>query len=302
MSYIIDEIMKEKEKQNAVILAHLYVDGEVQEIADFCGDSYYLSQMAQKTDADVLVFCGVEFMAESAKILNPEKTVLMPARDADCPMAHMATVEQIREYREKYDDLAVVCYINSTTEIKAYSDVAVTSSNAKKVISNVPNKHILFIPDQNLGGFLAPQFPDKEFHFVDGYCHVHNFIDPKQVEALKAEHPNAKIAAHPECAAPVRAMADYLGSTTGILKYTASTDAEEFIILTEIGVAHRLRLDNPDKKFFFTETRPVCPNMKKVTLEKVLRVLKDHNDPIEVAPDIAERAKNCLIRMHQWGG
>ncbi len=302
MSCIVDEIRREKEKQNAVILAHLYVDGEVQEIADYCGDSYYLSQMAQKTDADVIVFCGVEFMAESAKILNPEKTVLMPARDADCPMAHMATIEQIKKFREEYDDLAVVCYINSTTEIKAYSDVAVTSSNAKKVVSNIPNKHILFIPDQNLGGHLAPMFPDKEFHFVDGYCHVHNFIDPKQVEALKAEHPMAKVAAHPECAPEVRAMADYIGSTTGILKYAQETDAEEFIILTEVGVAHRLHLDNEGKRFFFPETRPVCPNMKKVTLEKVLRVLKEHNDPIEVAPDIAERAKECLVRMHQWGG
>ncbi len=302
MSSIVDQILSEKEKQDAVILSHLYVDGEVQEIADFCGDSYYLSQMAQKTDAKVIVFCGVEFMAESAKILNPEKLVLMPDRGADCPMAHMATVEQVQAFREKYDDLAVVCYINSTTELKTVSDVCVTSSNAKKVISNIPNKHILFIPDQNLGGYLAPQFPDKEFHFVDGYCHVHHFMDPAQVEALKALHPDAKVACHPECNPSVRALSDYIGSTTGILKYASETEAEEFIILTEIGVAHRLRLDNPDKRFFFTETRPVCPNMKKVSLEKVLRVLKDHQDLIEVAPETAERAKKCLLKMHQWGG
>ena len=182
MTSIAEEIRLEKEKQNAVILAHLYVDGEVQDIADYCGDSYYLSQMAQKTDAEKIIFCGVEFMAESAKILNPEKTVLMADRSADCPMAHMATPDQVREYRDRYDDLAVVCYINSTTEIKAVSDVCVTSSNAKTVISNIPNKHILFIPDQNLGGYLAPLFPEKRFHFVDGYCHVHNFMELMEIE------------------------------------------------------------------------------------------------------------------------
>lgn len=302
MASIVEEILEEKQKQNAVILAHLYVDGEVQDIADFCGDSYYLSQMAAKTDASTIIFCGVEFMAESAKILNPEKLVLMPERTADCPMAHMATPDQVKEYRERYDDLAVVCYINSTTEIKAVSDVCVTSSNAKTVISNIPNKHILFIPDQNLGGFLAPMFPEKQFHFVDGYCPTHNFMEFSEVQELKRLHPDAKVACHPECAEPIRALSDYCGSTTGILKYASATDAKEFIILTEIGVAHRLRLDNEGKTFYFTKTRPVCPNMKKVTLEKVLRVLKDHKDPIEVDPDIAERAKGCLIKMHQWGG
>ena len=302
MASIIDQILEEKKKQNAVILAHLYVDGEVQDIADYCGDSYYLSQMAQKTDAETIVFCGVEFMAESAKILNPEKLVLMPDRAADCPMAHMATADDVAAFRATYDDLAVVCYINSTTELKTVSDVCVTSSNAKKVLSNVPNKHILFIPDQNLGGFLAPLFPEKQFHFLDGYCHVHNFMDPAEVEALMAAHPEAKVACHPECNPGIRALADYIGSTTGILKYANETDAKEFIILTEIGVAHRLRLDNPGKTFYFTETRPVCPNMKKVTLEKVLRVLQDHKDPIVVDPEIAEKAKTSLLKMHQWGG
>ena len=302
MTSIAEEIRLEKEKQNAVILAHLYVDGEVQDIADYCGDSYYLSQMAQKTDAEKIIFCGVEFMAEIAKILNPEKTVLMADRSADCPMAHMATPDQVREYRDRYDDLAVVCYINSTTEIKAVSDVCVTSSNAKTVISNIPNKHILFIPDQNLGGYLAPLFPEKRFHFVDGYCHVHNFMELMEIEQLMGAHPDAKVACHPECAPRVRALADYIGSTTGILKYAHETDAKEFIILTEIGVAHRLKLDNPGKSFYFPETRPVCPNMKKVTLEKVLNVLRDPKNPIEVPEDMAAAAKKCLLKMHEWGG
>lgn len=302
MTSITEAIRLEKEARNAVILAHLYCDGEIQEIADYCGDSYYLSQMAQKTDAERIIFCGVEFMAESAKILNPEKIVLMPDRTADCPMAHMCTPDQVREYRARYEDLAVVCYINSTTEIKAVSDVAVTSSNAKNVISNIPNKHILFIPDQNLGGFLAPMFPDKVFHFVDGYCPIHNFMELSEVENLIAHHPDAKIACHPECAKAIRDLSDYIGSTTGILKYASSTDAEEFIILTETGVEHRLTLDNEGKRFYFPATRPVCTNMKKITLEKVLSALRDPKDPIELPEDMAQAAKKCLLKMHEWGG
>ena len=224
----IEELKKEK---NAVIMAHYYVEDEVQEIADYIGDSYYLSDVATRIDADVIVLCGVVFMGEGAKILNPDKKVLIPAADANCPMAHMATVEKIQEMREKYDDLAVVCYVNSIAELKAASDVCVTSANALKIVKALPNKNIFFIPDQNLAHYIADQLPEKNFIFNDGYCHVHHAVTADEILEAKKQTPEALVMVHPECKPEVTALADYIGSTSGIIDFATKSDAKEFIVV-----------------------------------------------------------------------
>ena len=262
---ITDEIKKLKKEKDAVILAHYYVRPEVQDIADYIGDSFYLSRVATELTAKTIVFCGVSFMGESAKILNPEKTVLMPDLQADCPMAHMATEEGIRKVREEYDDVAVVCYINSTATLKELSDVCVTSANAVKIVKALPNKNIFFIPDRNLAHFIAEQVPEKNFIYNEGFCIVHEFMDPEEVKAAKEAHPDALVLAHPECPQTVLKQADYIGSTSGIIKYAQESDNKEFIICTECGVQYKLETTCPDKKFYFTETVPVCKNMKSIS-------------------------------------
>ena len=217
MNAYVEEIMQLKKEKKAVIMAHYYVPDEVQEIADYIGDSFYLSKVATTVDADVIVFCGVSFMGESAKILNPEKTVLMPDPEADCPMAHMADAEKIRAVREKYPDVAVVCYINSTAELKTYSDVCVTSAKAERIVRALPNPVIYFIPDEHLGRHVAAQVPEKKFIFNDGYCPIHRDITREAVLAAKQAHPNAKFLVHPECPQDVVDLADYAGSTSGII-------------------------------------------------------------------------------------
>ncbi|MBD9267489.1 MAG: quinolinate synthase NadA, partial [[Ruminococcus] torques] len=217
-----EEIEQLKKEKNAVILAHYYVRPEVQEIADYIGDSFYLSKVAVELEEQTIVFCGVSFMGESAKVLNPQKTVLMPDAKADCAMAHMADEETIRAMRKKYDDLAVVCYINSTAELKRLSDVCVTSANAVRIVKALPNKNIFFIPDENLGRFVAKQVPEKNFIFNDGYCHVHASIRKDQVEAAKKAHPNAPFIVHPECRPEILDLADFIGSTSEIIDYASS--------------------------------------------------------------------------------
>ena len=266
----IEELKKAK---NAVIMAHYYVEDEVQDIADYIGDSYYLSDMATKVDADVIVLCGVAFMGESAKVLNPDKKVLLPALDADCPMAHMATVEKIEEIRAQYEDVAVVCYVNSTAELKAASDVCVTSANALKIVKALPNKHIFFIPDQNLAHYIADQLPEKHFIFNDGFCHVHHTVTVEQIMEAKKARPEALVLVHPECKPEVTAMADYIGSTSGIIKFATESDAKQFIVVTEMGVMHELKKRNPDKSFYTAGNMQVCPNMKKITLDKIIDAL-----------------------------
>ena len=233
-----EEIEQLKAKQDAVILAHYYVDPQVQEVADYIGDSFYLSKIAAGLDRRTMVFCGVSFMGESGKLLSPDKVVLMPDAQADCPMAHMVTKEEVEQYRREYPDLAVVCYINSTAEIKSWSDVCVTSANAVQIVRNLPNRDILFIPDKNLGRYVASQVPEKHVMPVNGCCPVHDQMSPKEVSALKEIHPNAQVLAHPECNAQVLELADYIGSTTGILKFAAGSTSREFIICTENGVRH----------------------------------------------------------------
>lgn len=294
MDTVKKEIERLKKEKNAVILAHYYVNDEVQEIADYIGDSYYLAKLAKTVDAKTIVFCGVSFMGESAKILNPEKTILMPDMSADCPMAHMAEAEKIQEMREMYDDLAVVCYINSTAELKCLSDVCVTSSNAVKIVKSLPNKNIFFIPDENLGRYVAEQVPEKNVILNDGFCHVHISVTADNVKAIKEKYPNALVLAHPECKNEVLALADYIGSTSGIIDYASKSDNTEFIICTESGVGYKLREQNPDKKFYFAGTKHFCPNMKLNTLEKVLRVLETGENAVEVRE---EKRRLSLIHI-----
>lgn len=297
MEELTKEIERLKKEKNAVILAHYYVNDEVQEIADYIGDSYYLAKIAGKCDADTIVFCGVSFMGESAKILNPDKTVLMPDMSADCPMAHMAEIEKIEEMRGQYEDLAVVCYINSTAELKCHSDVCVTSSNAVKIVKSIPNKNIFFIPDENLGRYVAEQVREKNIILNDGFCHVHVSVTADNVKEIKAKYPDALVLAHPECKQEVLALADYIGSTSGIIDYASQSENKEFIICTESGVGYELRTKNPDKKFYFAGTKHFCPNMKLNTVEKVYHVLKTGENAVEVSEEKRMKSLAPLNRM-----
>lgn len=292
-----NEIQKLKSQKNAVILAHYYAPDSVQEVADYIGDSFYLAKVAKQSDADIIVFCGVSFMGESAKILNPEKKVLMPDMRADCAMAHMASVDKIKELKAKYEDLAVVCYINSSAELKCMSDVCVTSSNAVKIVKSLPNKNIYFIPDRNLGAFIADSVPEKNVILNEGYCPIHARISPEQVLKLKELHPNAPVLSHPECEKEILEISDFIGSTAEIIAKAKENEAEEFIICTEVGVKFKLRTDNPNKRFYFPETVPCCDDMKLNTLENVLHVLKTEENAVEISEDVREKALIPLDRM-----
>ena len=236
-------------------------------------------------------------MGESAKILNPEKTVLMPDEKADCPMAHMAEVWRIEEVRKEYDDVAVVCYINSTAELKMHSDVCVTSANAMKIVKALPNKNIFFIPDENLGRYIASKVPEKNFIFTDGFCHVHKNVTADMVKKAKEAHPEAEVLIHPECTLDVLELADYIGSTSGIIDYATKSDKKEFIISTELGVLYQLKQNNPDKTFFSAGGVQICPNMKKVTLEKIRDCLRDGTGVVEVSDEKREKSLVPLKRM-----
>ncbi|MHB8130286.1 MAG: quinolinate synthase NadA [Mobilitalea sp.] len=290
----IEELKKEKD---VVILAHYYTDGQIQALADYVGDSYYLSKIATEVPQSIILFCGVSFMGESAKILNPEKTVIMPDSYADCPMAHMASIDKINEVREKYADVAVVCYINSTAEVKANSDVCVTSSNALKIVRALPNKNIYFIPDENLGRYIANSVPEKNFILNDGFCHVHTSIKKENIEKAIALHPKAKILAHPECTWDVLMMADYIGSTLGIINYATESDASSFIICTEMGVLYELEMKNPEKKFYSVGHRQFCPNMKRITVDKILEQLEKMEHVVELEEELRRGAYRALVRM-----
>ena len=292
-----NKIRELKKQKNAIILAHYYAPAEVQRIADYVGDSFYLAKIAKSSTADVIVFCGVAFMGESAKILNPNKKVLMPDVSADCPMAHMVTEGRIKELREKYDDLAVVCYINSTAELKCQSDVCVTSSNAVKIVKALPNKNIFFIPDKNLGRYVAEQVPEKNVILNHGYCPIHVKVSLEEVLQEKKLHPTALVLSHPECEEKILNISDYIGSTAEIIDFAKQSEKDEFIICTEDGVEFELIKTNPNKKFYFTKTRPCCVDMKLNTLDKLLKVLETEENPIEVDEETRERALLPLNRM-----
>ena len=296
-----EEIEQLKKEKNAVILAHYYVRPEVQEIADYIGDSFYLSKVAVGLKEQMIVFCGVSFMGESAKVLNPDKTVLMPDIHADCAMAHMADPETIWRVREKYEDVAVVCYINSTAELKRYSDVCVTSANAVQIVKALPNRNIFFIPDRNLAHFVAEQAPEKHFIFNEGFCPVHENIQTDQIRKAKEEHPDAEVLTHPECTREVLEMSDYVGSTSGIIKYAGESGADEFIICTETGVRAELEKRYPDKKFYFTDAAPVCEDMKLITLEKILHVLQTGENEVILDEGLRAGAEKPLKEMLKLG-
>ena len=294
---MIEEIKRLKKEKDVVILAHYYVDGEVQALADFVGDSYFLAKKAKEVTQQTILFCGVSFMGESAKILNPEKRVVMADELADCPMAHMVDIDRIHEVRKEYPDVAVVCYVNSTAEIKAESDVCVTSSNAVRVVEKLPNKHIFFIPDNNLARFVAKQLPEKEFIFNDGFCHVHKSILKEDVLKAKEVHPEALILTHPECTEDVVEISDFVGSTSEIIDFATSSDAKEFLICTEMGVFYELGQKNPEKKFYAVGHRQFCPNMMRISLEGGKEALENLSPEVEMDEKMRLKANAPLEKM-----
>jgi quinolinate synthase len=297
MKDIVEEINQLKQERDAVILAHYYVADDIQEIADYIGDSYYLSEIATKLPQQTICFAGVKFMGESAKILCPDKTVLLPEVLADCPMAGMAEEEKILKIRKENEDLAVVCYINSSARLKTFSDVIVTSSNAVKIVKALPEKNIYFIPDENLGRYVASQVPEKNFIFNEGFCHVHTSISKENVLKAKQAKPNMEVLVHPECKIEILELADYIGSTAGIINYATNSENKEFLICTELGILHELKKKNPDKSFYSVGHRQFCPNMKKITLEKIKNSLQNLETKVKIDEELRIKAYNPLKRM-----
>ena len=292
-----NEIKSLKHQRNAIILAHNYQPGEIQDIADFTGDSLELARKAATVSEDVVVFCGVHFMAETAAILNPGKTVLIPTPDAGCPMADMIDGHQLRELKAKHPDAKVLCYVNSTAEIKAESDCCVTSSNALDVARSYPaEQEIIFVPDQHLGAFTAERL-GRKFILWPGYCPTHAWMTDKHISLARAAHPGAPVLVHPECSKAVRDAADHVLSTGGICKHALGSAEPVFIIGTETGILHRLQKENPDKTFVPLLETAVCPNMKKTTLEKVLWSLRDNQSVVTVPEPVATRARRAIEKM-----
>ena len=291
-----DSILNLKEQRKAVILAHNYQRGDVQDMADFVGDSLELSQQAAKTDAGVIVFCGVHFMAETASILSPDKVVLLPDANAGCPMADMITVEKLKDKKAELPGAEVVCYVNSSADVKAESDICCTSANAVQVVESLESEEILFIPDQYLGQYVSTQ-TDKKMHFCPGYCPTHMKILPEHITELRKKYPQARVMVHPECRPDVIALADKALSTGGILRYARETEVKQLIVGTEIGILHRLKKENPGKEFIPASNKAVCPNMKLITLEKILWALEEMAPEVKVPEETRLRAKTAVDRM-----
>ena len=294
---LIDEINRLKKEKNAVILAHCYEHAEIDEVADFVGDSLYLSRQASKTDADIVVFCGVYFMAETAKILSPNKKVLLPNLSAGCAMADMINLEKIKDFKAKNPNIPVVCYVNSTAEVKSECDICCTSANAVEIVKSLNTDKVLFVPDRNLGGYVQSKHPEVEIICYDGCCPIHNNLTVEDVLKQKQLNPNAKILVHPECTKAVTNMADYIGSTTGIMNYVKNSDEKEFVIVTEIGVVERLQRDYKDKKFIHISERAVCQSMKYIKLEDVLDSLKEEKFEINVSEKLIKEAYAPIEKM-----
>ena len=289
-------IARLEEQRKAVILAHNYQLGEVQDIADFVGDSLELSRRATQVEADVIIFCGVMFMAETAKLLNPQRTVLIPDPLAGCPMCDMAPVEAVRKRKAELPGVPVVAYVNTTAAVKAEADICCTSANAVKIVNGLPDKRLLFLPDRNLGHWVQ-RHTDKEIILWDGYCPTHQRITARDVKRLKAEHPNAVVVVHPECTPDVIDLADEVLSTGQMLRWARESHAKEVIVGTEIGLIHRLRQENPEKTFYPISELTTCPNMKRITLEKVAWALEDMQYEVTVPADVAEKARRAIERM-----
>ena len=280
-----------------MILAHVYQPPEIQEIADYVGDSLGLARQAAGSGAEVIVFCGVHFMAESAFILSPEKVVLLPEKNAGCPMADMITAAELRRKKQELSGATVVCYVNTSAEVKAESDIACTSANAVQVVESLPeDRPILFVPDKNLGRYIASQ-TGREMFYWEGYCGTHNRLTGEDILKARAEHPRALVLVHPECRPEVVELADSVSSTTGMIRFAAESKAHEFIVATEMGILHQLHKQCPDKKFYLASDGLICPNMKMTTLEKVHRALVSLEPGVTVPEETRERAKRCLERM-----
>ncbi len=294
---LLDKIERLKTERNAVILAHNYQPGDIQDLADFCGDSLGLSVQASETDADVIVFCGVKFMAETAAILSPQKVVLLPEKNAGCPMADMIDAEQLRGLKSEHPDALVVCYVNSTAEVKAESDYCCTSANAVEVVQSLPeDKRIIFVPDQHLGQFVSER-TGRDLILWPGYCTTHVVISENDIRQAKQRYPDAIAMAHPECSEPVKSLVDELLSTGQMLKFVVDSPARQFIIATETGIIHALRKKRPDAEFIAASEKGICPNMKKISIDKVIVSLEDMQHRITVPEDIRRKAKTALDRM-----
>ena len=294
---IVSEIKRLKREKNAVILAHNYQIPEIQDIADIVGDSLKLSQEAAKTDADIIVFCGVHFMAESAKILSPTKKVLLPAIDAGCPMADMITAEKLRDYKNENPGTTVVCYVNSSAEVKAECDVCCTSSNALKIVESLESDKILFAPDRNLGNYINQKLPNRKMELWNGFCITHERVKSEEVQMVRNKKPGVQVVVHPECNPTVVELADFVGSTSQILEHIRNSEDKEFIVGTEMGILHTLRKENLYKKFTLLSPSLICYNMKKTSLEDVLHVLKTEENEICVDEAIREKAYHSLNKM-----
>ena len=297
MKTLIEKIKRLKEEKNAVILAHCYQNVEIDEVADYVGDSLYLSQQAAKTDADIIVFAGVFFMAQTAKILNPNKKVLLPRMESGCLMADMVNYEQLMEFKAQHPNIPVVCYINSTAEVKSECDICCTSSNAVKIVESLKAPEILFLPDTYLGKWTEKILKNVKVTTYPGFCPTHLRIKPEDILEARKKYPNAKVLAHPECHKSVSDLADYVGSTTGIMKYAIESNAKQFIIATEKGVVDRLKRDHKDKEFILIKENIVCPNMKWNTLEDIYNALQHELHEITVDEKIAKKALKCIDRM-----
>lgn len=294
------EIKRLKTEKNAILVAHNYQNDEVQAVADVVGDSFYLSRTCANSKADCIVFCGVRFMAESAKILSPEKTVLLPESGAGCPMADSIRPEDVRRLKSEHPGAVVVCYINTTAEVKAECDICCTSSNAIKIVKSIREKDIIFVPDINLGSFVAKHAPEKNIILFNGCCVTHNRFGVREIQLSRQQYPDAAIAVHPECPPAVVEAADFTGSTSEIINYCKKSDKKRFIIGTEMGVLYTLKKDSPDKEFYLLSPRLVCSNMKLTTLNSVYNCLKENKTEIHVDEQMRIKAKTCLERMLQF--
>ena len=292
-----NQILQLKKEKNALILAHYYAPLEVWELADAVGDSLELSKKAAAAKEDLIVFCGVRFMAESAKILNPAKKVLLPVADAGCPMADMIERDQLRALKAQHPDAAVICYVNSSAEVKAESTICCTSSNAVKVAGTIENREIIFVPDKNLGAHVASHYPEKTFYFIDGYCPIHNACSVEDIKKAKAKYPGAKVAAHPECGEGTSEFADFVGSTSGILDYCRNSTEKEFIIGTEIEIVRALQKELPEKIFHEAKEDFVCADMKKNTLSALYNALKEEKEEIILDEETLRLARRSLENM-----
>lgn len=294
---LLEKIQRLKHERKAVIIAHNYQPGEIQDLADFCGDSLGLSIKAAQTDAEVIVFCGVQFMAETAAILSPAKTVLLPDESAGCPLADMLTAQQLATLKQEYPDALVVCYVNSSAGVKAESDYCCTSANAVEVVNSLPmDKQIIFVPDQHLGRFVVEE-TGRDIVLWPGYCHAHMVITEEDIKKAKAKYPDAIVMAHAECTEAVKELSDEVLSTSQMLRYAKKSTAKRFIIATEIGMLHPLKKQNPGAEFIAASDRAICPNMKKITLEKIVWALEDMQYKVEVADEIRMKAKKAIDRM-----